>query len=271
MNLDISISSTNLLTQKQQQEIAFLTRICELHDHTDLSYPADEEELVHLLGHLPDGRLAACLTLIPYEEDLAECCAFTHPEFRNRGYFSALLEEALSQYADTDLLFAVSETCGDTLKALEALGAEKDSEEHMMACDLGRWHAVQQSTSAGIASASLQTISPEDTENATDARPFSLTRTSETEYALHLSGTLCGTASAEPVSETTVCLHHVEILPEFRNQGCGTAFLRLLLPELAGNGFQKAILQVAGDNAPAIALYKKTGFSVTKTLSYYFY
>ena len=271
MNLDIHISSTNLLTQKQQQEIADLTALCRCHDGTDLSYPFDEEDLTHMLGYLPDGRLAACLTLIPYEETLAECCAFTHPEFRRQGFFSRLLDEALSQYPDADLLFAVSEDCADARKTLEALGAEKDSEEHMMECDLGRWHVAQQSASTDSTGASRQTSSPADSENPDSSLPFSITRTSKNQYALHHSGTLCGTASAELVSETTICLHHVEILPEFRNQGCGTAFLQLLLPELAEHGFQKAILQVAGDNAPAIALYKKTGFSVTKTLSYYFY
>ena len=249
MNLDIHISSTNLLTQKQQQEIADLTAFCRCHDDTDLSYPLEEEDLSHFLGYLPDGRLAACLTLIPYEEDLAECCAFTHPDFRRQGFFSLLMKEAISQYPDVDLLFAVSETCTDALKTLEALEAEKDSEEHMMECDLTSWSSPVSSYS----------------------HLFALTRLSETEYAFCRSNTLCGTAFAEPVSETAVCLHHVEILPEFRNQGCGTAFLQLLLPQLAKNGFQKAILQVAGDNAPAIALYKKTGFSVTKTLSYFFY
>ena len=271
MNLDISISSTNLLTQKQQQEIADLTAFCRRHDGTDLSWPADEEDLTHFLGYLPDGRLAACLTLIPYEETLAECCAFTHPDFRKNGFFSRLLEEALAQYPDADLLFAVSEDCRDALKTLEALGAEKDSEEHMMECNLGSWPITHPSGSADSTGAAQQTGSPAETETAANFHPFSITRTSETEYTLHRSGILCGTASAEPVSETAVCLHHVEILPEFRNKGCGTAFLQLLLPELAGNGFQKAILQVAGDNAPAIALYKKTGFSITKTLSYYFY
>lgn len=271
MNLDISISSTNLLTQKQRQEIANLTAFCRHHDGTDLSCPLEDEDLTHFLGYLPDGRLAACLTLIPYEETLAECCAFTHPDFRRQGCFSLLLEEAAEEYPDVDLLFAVSENCADALKTLEALGAEKDSEEHMMECDLGRWHPTQQSVSADSASASRQTTIPADTENTDSSHPFSITQTSKNQYALRRSGTLCGTTSTEPVSDTTVCLHHVEILPEFRNQGCGTAFFQLLLPQLAKNGFQKAILQVAGDNAPAIALYKKTGFSITKTLLYYFY
>ncbi len=267
MNLDIHISSTNLLTQKQQQEIADLTAFCRRHDNTELSYPLEEEDLPHFLGYLPDGRLAACLTLIPYEENLAECCAFTHPDFRRQGFFSLLMKEAVSQYPDVDLLFAVSGHCTDALKTLEALEAEKDSEEHMMECDLTSWQRTQQPAPADSTDSFAQT----STAAEVSGNPFSLTRLSETEYALYRSNTLCGTAFAEPVSETTVCLHHVEILPEFRNQGCGTAFLQLLLPKLAGNGFQKVILQVAGDNEPALALYKKTGFSVTKTLSYFFY
>ena len=274
MNLDIHISSTNLLTQKQQQEIADLTAFCRHYDGTDLSYPLEEEDLSHFLGYLPDGRLAACLTLIPYEEDLAECCAFTHPDFRRQGFFSLLMKEAISQYPDVDMLFAVSETCTDALKTLEALEAEKDSEEHMMECDLSSWHRTLQPAPADNTDSFAQTgaaaeisVSPVSSHS----HLFALAQLSETEYALYHSSTLCGTASAEPVSETAVCLHHVEILPELRNQGCGTAFLHLLLPKLAGNGIQKVILQVAGDNAPAIALYKKTGFSVTKTLSYFFY
>ena len=303
MNLDILICPTNLLTQKQLQEIADLTTFCHRHDGIELSYPVEEEHLTHFLGYLEDGRLAACLTLISYEETLAECCAFTHPEFRRQGFFSRLLDEAVSQYPDVDLLFAVSEDCADAIKTLAALGAEKDSDEHMMACDLNSWHMGQQAgisdgtivshpfcycsrvaqTATDFADASHSKSAKSaatavsygifSSENAypCTVTPFSLNRTSETEYTLFRSGILCGTTSAEPVSQTTVCLHHVEVLPEFRNQGCGTAFLQLLLPDLAQKGFKKVILQVAGDNAPAIALYKKTGFSVTKTLSYYFY
>ena len=51
----------------------------------------------------------------------------------------------------------------------------------------------------------------------------------------------------------------------------GTAFLGLLLPALAEEGFSRIILQVSGSNAPALALYKKIGFRVMETLLYYLY
>lgn len=73
--------------QKQQQEIAELTTFCRHHDGIDLSYPLEEEDLAHFLAYLPDGHLAACLALIPYEDDLMECSAFTHPDDRAAGLF----------------------------------------------------------------------------------------------------------------------------------------------------------------------------------------
>ena len=46
-----------------------LTTFCHHHDGIDLSYPSEEEDLTHFLAYLPDGHLAACLALIPYEDD----------------------------------------------------------------------------------------------------------------------------------------------------------------------------------------------------------
>lgn len=250
MKLDISICSTNLLTQKQKQELADLTAVCSRHDDTDLSFPIEEDDLSCVLGYLPDSRLVSCLALIPYEETLAECCAFTHPDFRRQGCFSELLSEALSLYPDVDLLFAVSENCPDTLNTLKALDAEKNSEEHLMECSLSSFRSCSEGRST---------------------EPFSIKPRSKTEYTFYHSDIPCGGICIEAVEKTVVCLHHVEIFPEFRNRGFGTALLQLFLPILIQKGFEKAILQVTGDNAPALALYKKTGFSVTKTLSYYLY
>jgi ribosomal protein S18 acetylase RimI-like enzyme len=47
--------------------------------------------------------------------------------------------------------------------------------------------------------------------------------------------------------------------------------LEKLFALLAAAGIKKVILQVSGDNAAALALYKKTGFRITETLSYYLY
>ena len=69
----------------------------------------------------------------------------------------------------------------------------------------------------------------------------------------------------------SVYLYSLEVLPELRNKHLGTAFLSVLLPQLAKKGFKTIKLQVSSENLPAMALYKKTGFCITQTLSFYEY
>ena len=90
------INSTNLLTQKQQQEIAELTTFCRHHDGIDLSYPVGGRTIsLTSWAIFADGRLAACLALIPYEDDPGGMLRL-HPSGRSadRDCFTRLLEEA---------------------------------------------------------------------------------------------------------------------------------------------------------------------------------
>ena len=47
--------------------------------------------------------------------------------------------------------------------------------------------------------------------------------------------------------------------------------VRELLRLAPDMGLSAITLQVSGDNTPAVNLYKKTGFHITETLSYYLY
>ncbi|MGN0159705.1 MAG: GNAT family N-acetyltransferase [Brotaphodocola sp.] len=80
-----------------------------------------------------------------------------------------------------------------------------------------------------------------------------------------------GSCQTSVLSDTAVCLHHVEILPQFRGCGYGTILIQQLILALKEQGFSKIILQVSGDNSAALALYKKQGFRITETLSFYLY
>ena len=71
--------------------------------------------------------------------------------------------------------------------------------------------------------------------------------------------------------QESVYLYSLQVLPELRNRHLGTAFLSALLPRLAKKGFKSIKLQVSSENLPAMALYKKTGFYITQTLSFYEY
>lgn len=258
MNIHNRIARTRCLTPQQKESIQQLVSACCLHDGISLSYPTDldTEGCEHYLLTAPDQTLLGALCLIFFDDNTAECSAFVHPRHRRQGCFSRLFDLALDSCEESDILFPVSERCPDTIAVLRALSAEFDYREHQMELSL----------------------TPEAVSGSHAALPLVMDAAAHQEDTLWsflypgVPGTpTVGSCRTLPVSETCVCLHHVKVLPQFRGLGYGTSMLQLLLPRLYQQGIHKVILQVTDDNAPAMALYKKTGFRITETLSYYLY
>ena len=116
------------------KEIRDMVNICTAHDGTSLSFPFEDGELFLLIEE--DHRILSSIAFVPVEEKLYDCSAFTHPDFRGQGFFTDLLNagiEALPE--DSELLFYSDKKDRLTAEVLEAIGAEPDSEEHMMALD----------------------------------------------------------------------------------------------------------------------------------------
>ncbi|MDO4267185.1 MAG: GNAT family N-acetyltransferase [Eubacteriales bacterium] len=269
MSAEPVIIFTEQLNPDQEKQLLALEAACRLHDGISLSAPAREPDTLHWLLY-PSSRpaaLAAALSLSLCGDEAAECTAFTLPEYRRRGYFSLLLDQALPQAGELDILFPVSNRCADALASLKALGAELESEELQMELDI---------TSLPLLSAAADNLSLHS-EGGESTRTFTLMEENSSAPAFlpaagRVSGAIplgrCQTSSAGPGS---VCLHHVEIFPEFRGRGLGHAMMALLLNRLKASGVRRVLLQVSADNAPALALYKKTGFCMTQSLSFYLY
>lgn len=259
----MKIIETSILTNIQTEEIATLTDACRSHDKIRLTYPADEsgDGCRHYLLYEENGTLAAVLAMLPLDDRTAECSAFTHPAYRRQGCFSRLLDIAAEQFETCDILFGVPESCHAAIQVLSALGAEQESLEHQMEL-LFPVHSFDTATDTGAhlsCHGGLTLASSPD--KAADT----------VEWTLNKDGLPIGRCLITTVSEGCVCLHHLEIAEPLRQKGYGSSFLSLLLPRIAEGGFHKIILQVSGDNPAAVALYKKTGFRITETLSYYCY
>lgn len=255
----IHIMENDCLNEQQIQNILHLVHICRMHDQISLTCPlAPEDEARHFLFYKKTGDrlyLSGVLSVLRYDAETAECYAFTHPEHRRQGCFSQLLDHALERIGDCDILFPVSGNCPDTLAVLETLGAELDSAELQMELDL--------STKTNRSEPDLPLIqSRMDSQTALDE--WTLYQDLSCKKAL-------GSCQTSIVSDTSVCLHHVEILPEFRGCGYGSILMKNLIEALQNQGFARILLQVAGDNEAALALYKRQGFRITETLSFYLY
>ena len=264
------------------KEIRDMVNICTAHDGTSLSFPFEDGELFLLIEE--DHRILSSIAFVPVEEKLYDCSAFTHPNFRGQGFFTDLLNagiEALPE--DSELLFYSDKKDRLTAEVLEAIGAEPDSEEHMMALDPEDFFAAVRcadlSKASGIPSASHPNIHMESTD--IDGTPTLFFHSSHASVSFS-------------VFPSHYYLYGFEVEEACRGKGYGTGFLKAVLCRLwklpvndpscpplfaelssvrdaSALSLRPVLLQVTGDNAPALALYKKTGFRITETLCCYLY
>ncbi|MDG6930221.1 MAG: ribosomal protein S18-alanine N-acetyltransferase [Nitrososphaerota archaeon] len=62
----------------------------------------------------------------------------------------------------------------------------------------------------------------------------------------------------------------IAVIEEHRNKGLGTALLQESMNKMKENGCSEIYLEVRITNEPALKLYKKLGFSIIRTISYYY-
>jgi len=76
----------------------------------------------------------------------------------------------------------------------------------------------------------------------------------------------CGYAELNPLrgSNTALWVGHVVIAPEFRGQGLGKRFTRMLVAQgFADPRVERLVMVVFPDNEPALRCYRAVGFRVT--------
>ena len=153
-------------------------------------------------------------------------------------------------------MFLVDESCGACVAAMEALGADLDHHELQMELEM-------EPERIGWGPELCLTAETDP------AIPGNL------HWKLFQEGSggknLSGSCQTLALSRGHVCLHHMEIPENLRSQGFGTRLLDLLKEALARDGITRILLQVSGDNTPAVRLYKKAGFRVTENLACYLY
>lgn len=248
----MNLIHTTALSPTQKSELRELAAACKAAEPLSLSVPVEDGLDYFLLYQ--NHRLAAMLFLFFPEETLCECGAFTQPSMRRQGYFSTLLEaatahvEALedSRSLAIDLCFLLDSGTPSALETIRAIGAEYWYSEYKME------RALSSSDAAFQTELVIQEAEP---GIYTASKP---------------DGTLVGTCVLLP-SGSDVYFYGFEIRETLRGQGLGRTFLQSMLSLLSDKGFQSISLQVSGQNQPALALYKKTGFRITETLDFYLY
>ena len=63
----------------------------------------------------------------------------------------------------------------------------------------------------------------------------------------------------------------VAVMPDFRNSGIGYSLVQQALLALSAHHTDECYLEVRINNLPAINLYKKMGFEITRTIPHYYF
>ena len=274
----------------RKDQIQTMVNTCTAHDHTSLSFPFEDASLFLFSEY--DGRIVSAIAFIPIEGLLYECSAFTDPEFRGHGHFSGLLDAGIDELPeDSELIFYADKRNSAAAAVLEAIGAEMNSEEHMMK----------------LLPENFSITDCRSSQTGSDVSALDLIADIHSE-CLNLDGTLTLRFHSDhavinfSVFPSHYYLYGFEVEESCRGKGYGANFLSPVLAQLL-NGNAAAIehsplspetsyhisdvrsagaaadntaprpvlLQVSGGNAPALTLYKKTGFRITETLCCYLY
>lgn len=255
----MKILQTTELTEIQTAEIKALVHACKQVIPLTLSFPYEEVASFYLLY---DPELVCALALIlplsDNPDDTAECIAFTLPSKQRMGYFTSLFQAAEEEIEDTDLLFLTDNSSDGAARTLESLGAEFDFDEYRMELDFN--HAPLTALGGSPERLLFHVVKDETTVS------FTFTFSLKTDPSCASIGN-CHAI----IDENAACLYGFFIEPQFRNMGLGTEAFLLAAAYLQMQHCTSASLHVSGDNAAAVRIYKKAGFRITETLSYYLY
>lgn len=255
----MNIIRTNKLSQKQKNDLLFLQETCRNHDHISLTFPTEEDCHYYLLYNRGDLLSALCTFFNDHEA--YQCYAYTLHSKRQGGLFTLLLKELLKDTGDYDLLFPIEESCKDTVCTLNALNASFWYREYIMELTYSDFLKKQPLTKSRLEQSI--TVSAADSSQKGSAQ-----------YMFTKDGIRIGSCFLDS-REYCAYVYGFEIKEELRNQGLGSTclflFLKLFFTEPNTDNLPKLLLQVSGQNQPAMTIYKKAGFRITESLSYYIY
>lgn len=252
----MNIIRTKSPDKNQIKNLLCLQNTCQDHDQISLTFPMEENCIYYLLYE--NDRLLSALCAFFNESGDLECSGFTLPSKRKQGFFALLLKELLKESEDKDIIFPADESCLDTMCTLRALEASFWYREHFMEITL-----------SGFLDSEFK-----KNNKTREVHGLTMEPAGSDQYGFFIDGTRIGSFSFNEQGDKSY-FYGFEIREELRRKGLGTACLLLFLeaffrqPEKGGSRI--LFLQVSGLNKPAIALYKKAGFHITESLSYYVY
>ena len=226
-----TITDITALSKSQKEEYPF---------GFDLSDP----DCIYYLCYDNDSLVSA-LALFEIAENIYEAIAYTHSDFTNMGYFTALYNYLLDDLKPgAEISFACDKDFPPTARLIEKFSLKYSSTELMMSLELGEYRSQPVNN---------MEISADDFNN----------------YKIFYNGKKIGSFIIEEMSGNNAYLFGFEILKKYRQKGLGKLSMSLALKHLKVSGIKRLYLQVSPENEPAYKIYKGLGFKINTEINYY--
>ncbi|MCO7176204.1 GNAT family N-acetyltransferase [Sporolactobacillus kofuensis] len=279
------IKAVHSLNAEVKQEIRALENECAQADGclylTDLDDSINRHKTMnHTFLCYEKHRLIAFLHLFAPTSSEAELSAFTLPEYRRNGYFSALLLrtlEELNDYHIPDLLF-VSQPKYPENRIIRHYGAIHDFSEYVMSLELKN-DTKQHQSKSGLEIKEqriddLQQLIDVNVSAFEDGREeaqhlieMTLLSSNRQGYSATMNGEIIGVCNVR-FDGIEAFLFGLGIHKDWQGKGVGFSFLGMILEQLLSSHAKIVKLEVESRNEAAFHLYQKFGFTPNETINY---
>lgn len=269
------------------KDIREVESICKEHDKLNGSIFLDtsinfNHEIKSLYLLYENNKLVSLISMfIPTSEE-AEVSAYTLPEYRRRGYFKKLLDEAtkeITKYNIPYLIFVCEPQSNDGIETIKRLKTEFDFTEYFLrykgSLNDMEVHRISEIKLHKAENKDLETIIRLSQEifndNYDDAKSM-ITKSFEAEnrmqYIAVLDEKIIGMGSVS-VENGEASIVGLGVIPRCQGKGFGREILNLILVDLKDRGRENITIEVDSTNKNAFELYKKCGFEVETSFDYY--
>jgi len=276
--------TTNTLTKDQEEQIRKLQELVfkeeQLENEVFLSSEMNitKEKPCFFLRYENDELICFLDAFFPSSREI-EINGFTHPAFRRRGHFTALVQEALQTYQGMPFAQALFQ-CELNSKSGKAYLQKRypslDRSEYVMALAKADWKSRPARGTLGKLEKHSRSQALPITCEAFGMDPvsgekeleFLISDPGREVYVYAQDEQVIGMLNVHRESEDRVMLHGVAIRSSDRGKGYGKAMLCLALDEIFKT-VDTLLLEVDSENPPALSLYRSLGFEVRSQVDYH--
>lgn len=256
-----------------------LEKICQSYDQLQGSLYLDPSlnffpDVPCLLTLFEGDLLIGAMTFFSPSKEEAEIVALTHPDFRRRGVFRALVAEAARQAKRqqiNDFLFVCEPQSKDGVAALKWFASEPDHTEYALRYDRNippsnlpvpaglTMHRATEADLSDMVQIGSESFS-EEAERAAHFLALALVSKTRRQYLFRLNGEPVA-IGALGIEDGEATIFGLGVRTELQNRGIGRGMVSLLVQESFAQGIEDILIEVDNTNARAHHLYLSCGFA----------